>query len=352
MQPFISGISYLALAGGGNEYNEESQANGDAGFAYVGESGGTEGSDPRSTRRIIGDTRGNWRDMYRLVHLRTTLHVLSYSPQRPRYVGGWTSLWYLKPVIRDVRPLILNESNSNFAVLELLFSFVRYPLDNNAKPCVLGLPRLYRVARQRFISRSNGDSPATASSLQVGQIQGVGAALNNAAASSVAASASEGTGATTRTWFQSRASRELLRVVLSADEEDLACLSLVLEMALSILFARAAVVNLLTHVRVSLSPLDECYPHPSLHMLAGGPGHILPCWSTSMWRKMGYGQSIASRSADLLPPIMSYPRGDHTMGSAMSRRLAVTVAQRVIEALARPDCQRKFIDLTKVFITW
>lgn len=83
MQPFILGISYLTLAGGGDEYNEESKENDDAGFGYVGEAVGTEGSDQRDTRRIIGDARGNWRDMYRLVHLHTTLHVLFYSPERP-----------------------------------------------------------------------------------------------------------------------------------------------------------------------------------------------------------------------------------------------------------------------------
>lgn len=227
---------------------------------------------------------------------------------------------------------------------------VRYLLDSNAIPRFPGLARLYRVVRQRVLTRSNGESPATASSLQVGQTQGADAASNNAASSSAVASAGERTDVTAMTWFQSRASRELLAIVLSADEEDLACLSLVLETALSILFARAAVVNLLTHVRVSLSPLSECCPHSTPHMLAGRPGHILPWRWTNMSRKRENGQPIASKQAILLAPRMSYPRGDHTMGGAMSRGLAVAVAWRVIEALAHPDCQRRFIHLTKVLI--
>lgn len=99
---------------------------------------------------------------------------------------------------------------------------------------------------------------------------------------------------------------------MSATEGDLPSLSLVLDTALSILFARAAMINLLTHVTTPSAK----YSCPSLR--------LEPTASTK-------GPDVG--------------RGDDTV-------VAMAVVRGILDTLADPENQQCVLDLTKALVTW
>lgn len=106
-------------------------------------------------------------------------------------------------------------------------------------------------------------------------------------------------------------SHGLTRIAMSATKGDLPSLSLVLDTALSILFARAAIINLLVHVA---TPSAKC----------------------------------SSPSLRLEPPTTKGAGVEHEEETMV----AVEVAHGILETLAVPENQRCIVDLTKALVTW
>ena len=138
-------------------------------------------------------------------------------------------------------------------------------------------------------------------------MEAAGWAAEASAASSPAVSAllAAGEAAAVEGLQHQYSSHGLTQTAASANEKDLPSLSLVLDSALSILFARAAVVNLLMHVAT-----------PSA---TRGPG-ALKCFAEVT------------------------DGGDTVM--------ALEVANGLFETLAIPEMQRHIVDLTKKLMTW
>lgn len=192
--------------------------------------------------------------------------------------------------------------------------------------------------RQNFLARTTRENPATAASFRTSHsgwsrdaapggavestwpVDGM-AALTKASASNAA----EG-----GTAVEDIVDGNLYELTETAEEEDLPSLSIVLDTALSILLARAAVVNLLSHVQAN----DK--------------------FTRLLWQP-----DVSSRHC--IGPASSEPERLHTRqpwdvdgfyyknedGDAMEK-----VEQGVIEALASPDKQRRIVDLAKILVTW
>lgn len=107
-----------------------------------------------------------------------------------------------------------------------------------------------------------------------------------------------------------RDSNGLTRIAMSATERDLPSLSLVLDTALSILFARAAMINLLQHVAT--------------------PSAKYSCPFSRLEPKTTKGSDV-----------------DHEEGTLV----ATPVVRGIMEALAVPDNQQCIVDLTKTLVT-
>lgn len=127
------------------------------------------------------------------------------------------------------------------------------------------------------------------------------------------------------------------RVAMMADERDLPSLSRVLETALSILFARAAVVNLFSHITAATGTwLPRCHSYviatrfPSL-LWANGPGDLV-----------SVGEGVVSPS----------PVRDPWRGRWGGAGVAMEVVDGILQMLAVEENQRSIVDLTKVFATW
>lgn len=229
------------------------------------------------------------------------------------------------------------------------------------------------AVRRSFLARSNSESPATVASLRAGR-HGPGAqdtaSTDTAAAEAAvaeyevsASSGRQGAPLGVSTWtkvkteggHQTASASGLLRMVLHADEVDLPCLSLVLHTALSILFARSAVINLLSHVGgcTWFSVNERCRRLPVPRQFYARRAHYACPWSWSQLRTMNEhdgsidaGQTISS-STYIYHPLVS-----DTLDRAMSSSLKVQVERGVLEMLADVECQRRIVDLTKVLIGW
>lgn len=131
-------------------------------------------------------------------------------------------------------------------------------------------------------------------------------------------------------------SHGLTKIATSASEGDLPSLSLVLDTALSILFARAAVVNLIMHIAEDNGP--QCHPVlpatfscPSLRF---GP-------PTTKWP----GVSIGVEEGMFRTPSAHGPRGGEN-------GVLMDVAQGILDTLLVPEDQHRIVDITKTLATW
>lgn len=127
------------------------------------------------------------------------------------------------------------------------------------------------------------------------------------------------------------------RVAMITDERDLPSLSRVLETALSILLARAAVVNLFSHITAATGTwIPRCHSYvivsrfPSLRW-ANGPGDLV-----------SVREGMASPS----------PVRDPWRGGWGGAGVAMEVVDGILQMLAVEESQRIIVDLTKVFATW
>lgn len=159
-------------------------------------------------------------------------------------------------------------------------------------------------------------------------------------------SAPKGSSATHR--LQTESSRGFLTAVLSAHEEDLPCLSLVLDTALSILFARAAIVNLLSHIRVGLTPVNTWRSPPSIHHTCHRPDYAVP-WSWGSRRRRNANGGLIDGG---IPQDLSHPEDDGEGGDTVAKGDEAEVARRLVEAFMDPErCfSERFLNLTKVLI--
>lgn len=123
---------------------------------------------------------------------------------------------------------------------------------------------------------------------------------------------------------------ELTETAISAEEEDLPSLSIVLDTALSILLARAAVVNLLSHVQANDNFTHFLWQPEFSSRYCIGPtsSEHERLYTKQPWDVDGFYNKKEDRDA-------------------MEK-----VEQWVIEALASPDKQRRIADLTKILATW
>ena len=125
-------------------------------------------------------------------------------------------------------------------------------------------------------------------------------------------------------------SYKLTEAAFSAEEEDLPTLSLVLDMALSILLARAAVVSLISHVQAyDWSRRFPRQPQVSPQRCAG----------------------LVSCESERLHPLQIWSTGERDRDTK-DGDAAEKVAQGLLEALASPDKQMSIVGLTKVLSIW
>eukprot|EP00903_Cladosiphon_okamuranus_P007137 g6932.t1 len=168
------------------------------------------------------------------------------------------------------------------------------------------------AARRSFVAQRNVESPATAGAFTPGvTTEGVWTADGLVNSSPLAAASVERGEAATFEILR-HGLHGLARIALSANEGDLPSLSLVLDMALSILFARAAMTNLFMHVATP-STKSSC---PSVRLAP-----------TATTKRSGVGH------------------GDETL-------VAIAVARGVLDTLADPENQQCVVDLTKALVTW
>lgn len=219
--------------------------------------------------------------------------------------------------------------------------------------------RLHQSAvRRSFLARRTGQSPATAAAGPLNQ-HGQGAAVTTlGAAAEEAAWADNDVNASSQTVEALLTAQEassakgevtnaqhgLMKAALSADEGDLPLLSLVLDMALSILFARAAIVNLLSHVRAAIGSSLQCPPRTPGLLSVGSAEPERPWWWVQQPTAKGCGPSTSAGGT-----IVSHAWGNDGGDGDL---IIMEIAQGVLEAMTAPENQRRIIDLTKEFISW
>ncbi len=162
------------------------------------------------------------------------------------------------------------------------------------------------AVRRSFLGRGNGESPATVAARHSGTATEAGWLAEGSIASSPAVSAllAAGEAAAVEGLQHQYSPHGLTHTAASANEKDLPSLSLVLDTALAILFARAAVVNLLTHIATPFAKTEPGLPI----CIEGGDG-----------------------------------------AKAVT---ALEVANGILAALAIPETQRHIVNLTKTLMTW
>lgn len=131
----------------------------------------------------------------------------------------------------------------------------------------------------------------------------------------------------------------LIQVALSAERRDLPTLGLVLDTALSILLARAAIVNLLSNLRpVRRFSLLQAYEPRAFPRLREG----LP----------EYGLS-ANAGHVISQPLSTWSR-DEKDGGARTNVVVEAIAEGILEILADPEHHQRVVDLTKanVLVPW
>lgn len=219
------------------------------------------------------------------------------------------------------------------------------------------------AVRRSFLAR-NGESPATAAALRMDQHgpsadTAPGAAAESAwgenaiCSSAAAARLRAGNRPTAMEGGLSETMPHgLMQAVCSAEENDLPSLSLVLDTALSTIFARVAVVNLLSHVWKD--------------------GSDLPRWGRNYPRRLSTGLTEDSNKrslkqqqttkvcngADDIGRAMSHLSSNgHSVdgdegGSGNVAAVAMTVPRGILVTMATPECQKLIVDFTKVLTPW
>lgn len=144
--------------------------------------------------------------------------------------------------------------------------------------------------------------------------------------------------------FKTEVARGLVTTAMLVDEALLPCLSLVLDTALSILYARAAVVNILSHVGVSPRPMrapDPCSP------LRFGMR-----WTECAWPWLSPWDLCCSfgNDYDSQKQLVRSTVSDASNETA-ARALRAEIQGLLLEELEDADCQKHFVDLTKVLIS-
>ncbi|CAM9095192.1 unnamed protein product, partial [Hapterophycus canaliculatus] len=217
---------------------------------------------------------------------------------------------------------------------------------------------MYSAVRRSFLARNNDESPAT-TAIRSSQLapdasattgvateacrMGIDSAISSTTASRLPAAEREAPVARLRDH-----SHQLTRIAKSADEADLPSLSLVFDMALSIIFARAAVINLLTHVAGRSGPVPECYPYVMAHVGVKSTTNICPSVRLNSPMAKGLGKRAAVVEGAFRPPFDHGPWGVD-WGDA---KIATDIAHNLIEELTTPENQRRIVDLTKAFSKW
>lgn len=142
-------------------------------------------------------------------------------------------------------------------------------------------------------------------------------------------------------------------MVFSAEEEDLPSLSLVLDTALSTIFARVAVVHLLSHVCESGSDFPKWGRHCPRRLSAG----LTEESNTGSSKQQQTTTKVCSGADDIVRAMSHLSSNGHTMGadedgSGNMAAVVMTVPRGVLETMAAPEYQRLLVDFTKVLTPW
>lgn len=230
--------------------------------------------------------------------------------------------------------------------------------------CCIYLPYVFTVrlhqsaVRRSFLARRTGQSPATAAAGPLSQHgQGSAGATLGAAAEEATWAESDVTAssqtvaallaaqeASSAEGVVSNAQHGLMKAALSADEGDIPSLGLVLDMALSILFARVAIVNLLSHVRAAIGGSPQCTPRARGLLSVGSAEPKRSWWWVQSPRTTGGCGSPTNAGGTAVSHAWGSKGGDG--------ELITEIAQGMVEAMAAPENQRRIIDLTKEFMIW
>lgn len=192
------------------------------------------------------------------------------------------------------------------------------------------------MVRRTFLARRNGESPATAAVLTPSAPTQPGWTANKSVTSSQTASALLAAGETASSTGIDTIPHGWTKIAISASEGDLQSLSFVLDMALSILFARAAVVNLLTHVAADGGP--RCHPL-LLTTFSCPPLRFEPPTKKRPGASSGVREGLMGRAS------AHGSRGGET-------GVVMDVAQGILDMLLVQEDQHRIVDLTKALATW
>lgn len=216
----------------------------------------------------------------------------------------------------------------------------------------------FSAVRRSFLARNNGESPATAVTSQT--CQHAPGACSTIEASTEAAWAENEPNASSpmatllaadrmavTKGLQNGSPNGLMKMALSADEKELASLSLVLDTTLSIFYARAAVANLLSHIGAaggSFVPEVE----PSL-------GRYIHPWTWPILRTK-VSCSFLDRNEEEISQQLSLSRrslgGSDEGDTRAGKEVPMGVVRGILEVLAVPEYQQRFVDLTKMMVIW
>lgn len=213
----------------------------------------------------------------------------------------------------------------------------------------------YSAVRRNFLARGSGESPAT-TAIRPGQLgpdscatagvaTGAGRTQNHSADSCTTASILRAVEGVAPVEQLGSTSPQLPRIAMSADKVDLPSLSLVFETALSILFARAAVVNLLTHAAGRSGP---CCPYVIAQVGVKSTGKTCPSERLDPRTTKGHGKHDPVVEGSCRPSFDHVPWGDNWHGA----EVATDVTRNLLEELTIPEHQRRIVDLTKAFSIW
>lgn len=217
----------------------------------------------------------------------------------------------------------------------------------------------FSAVRRSFLARSNGECPATTAirpcqlgpdaSAATGVATEAGRNQNDSNISPTTASRlrveEEGEAQLERLRYNSH---RLTRIAMLADGADLSSLSLVFDTALSILFARAAVVNLLTHAAGTSGTIPECYPYVLAQVGVKSARNVCPSVRLDPPATKGYRAHAPVVDEACRPSFDSGSWGGDWGGAGV----ATDVAHNLLGELTVPENQRGIVEFTKAFSTW
>lgn len=134
----------------------------------------------------------------------------------------------------------------------------------------------------------------------------------------------------------------IMMAAITVNEADLPDLSVVLDTALCILYARAAVIKLVSHVGLSATSTKALNLCPPPRLKATWAAYARP-WVSS-WIP-GDGVEDEADAQGYAEASLS----DDTAGETTARTRRVEIRQRFLEVLKDGQCQQYVVDLTKVF---